>query len=98
MVGRELGGPRRQAGLAIIIAGAVLVSMAAYGIVWSGEARWQLVSACLALPGGLLAILAGCEVRTRAGQQSHPARPVVSMEEWLGRAASRAQAAKAASN
>lgn len=98
MVGRRLGDARRPASVAIIMAGAVLVGMAAGGVAWSGDARWQIVSVCLALPAGLLALLAGCDLRTRSSPRLPRGRPVVSMEEWLLRAESRAQAAKAASN
>lgn len=97
-MGRRLGNLRRWASLAVVAAGAVLVGLAAYGVVGSGDVRHQLVAVCLALPSGLLALLAGWDLRSRSRTPSRSAWPVVSLDEWALRPESRARATRAASN
>jgi hypothetical protein len=79
-------------------AGAVLVIVAAYGIAASGDVRYQLASALMALPGGLLLLLAGSDLLTRSTCRSRGSRPVVCLDEWLATAQGRRHATKATFN
>ncbi len=98
MVGRRLGRARRRVGLAVTAAGALLVMVAAYGIVGSGDVGHELVSTFTALPTGVLLLLAGLDLLTRPACGSGSSWPAVSMDEWLATAQSRRQAAKATSS
>lgn len=97
MVGRRLGKACRWTGFAVTAIGVGLVIVALYGIAMTGDVRHQMVSVFMALPGGLLVLLAGLDVLSRSTRTSR-AWPGVSFEEWLGTAQSRRDAAKAAFN
>ena len=98
MDGRRLGKARRWAGMAVTAAGAVLVLVAVYGIAGSGNMRHQLASALMALPSGLLLLLAGSDLLCRSVRRSPLSRPVASLDQWLATAQGRRYAAKAATN
>lgn len=98
VVGRRLGTMRRRVGVAVTAAGVVLMIVAAYGLAGTGDIRYQLASACMALPVGLLLLLAGSDLRTGSTCRSPSSWPIVSMGEWMATAQSRQYAAKAASN
>lgn len=95
---RGLGQGRRRSGVAITAAGGILMMLGVYGIAGTADVRQQIFAAVAALPGGLLALLAGLDLLTGSARASRSGRPVVSMEEWLGRAHVQRQSAKAASN
>jgi peptidoglycan/LPS O-acetylase OafA/YrhL len=91
-------GKGRRIGSALIAAGVVVVLLAGYGIVGSGEPRYQLFSAVAALPAGVLLVLMGLDAAERSRSRPLPGRRVVSMEEWLATSQSRRHSARAASN
>ena len=84
--------------MAATAAGAVVLIVAVSGIAGFGHVGHQLAAALIALPVGLLLLLAGADLLSRSTSRSPFSLPVVSLDEWRGTAQCRRHAAKAAFN